>query len=258
MHLGDYENHAAGRPRWPHLLLLRALLAGCPAAGCSGLRDHSSGWNEGKLAGARGGEGRGEWDTQAFAGDVLDLVRPAAMQGPAEHHAPAAAGRLPHGQRQQQRWGTIFDAGRSSASLLRRGDSPLTGAELARWWCELRTSLSVDPDPSNGGGGWERGHHDGRELLRRTAWWVAAPCTCVYEYVDTRQAPLDATSALASTISAITSRVAGACGLTSTPPNSCNLNYYPPGGGVGWHADDEMLFGGHGEPKLIVRSSSVL
>jgi alkylated DNA repair dioxygenase AlkB len=39
-------------------------------------------------------------------------------------------------------------------------------------------------------------------------------------------------------------QVTAACGVEVSPPNSCNLNYYPPGGGVGFHADDEPLFGG--------------
>ena len=34
--------------------------------------------------------------------------------------------------------------------------------------------------------------------------------------------------------------------------NSCNLNYYPRGGGVGFHADDEFLFDGlHRDVRII-------
>lgn len=37
--------------------------------------------------------------------------------------------------------------------------------------------------------------------------------------------------------------------------NSCNLNYYPTGGGVGFHADDEFLFDGLEQPVRIVSLS---
>eukprot|EP00980_Cylindrotheca_fusiformis_P003450 scaffold770_cov109-Cylindrotheca_fusiformis.AAC.17 len=37
--------------------------------------------------------------------------------------------------------------------------------------------------------------------------------------------------------------------------NSCNLNYYPTGGGVGFHADDEFLFDGLQQPVRIVSLS---
>ena len=41
------------------------------------------------------------------------------------------------------------------------------------------------------------------------------------------------------------------------PPefNCCNLNYYPRGGGVGFHADDEFLFDGLCRPVRIVSLS---
>lgn len=37
--------------------------------------------------------------------------------------------------------------------------------------------------------------------------------------------------------------------------NSCNLNYYPQGGGVGFHADDEFLFDGLEQSVRIVSLS---
>merc|ERR1712216_225048 len=40
----------------------------------------------------------------------------------------------------------------------------------------------------------------------------------------------------------ITREVTKAVGLRSGELNCVNLNYYPCGGGVGWHADDEFLF----------------
>jgi alkylated DNA repair dioxygenase AlkB len=37
--------------------------------------------------------------------------------------------------------------------------------------------------------------------------------------------------------------------------NSCNLNYYPTGGGVGFHADDEFLFDGQEQAVRIISLS---
>jgi hypothetical protein len=37
--------------------------------------------------------------------------------------------------------------------------------------------------------------------------------------------------------------------------NAVNLNYYPPGGGVGWHADDEYLWNAGQMPVCIVSLS---
>lgn len=46
-------------------------------------------------------------------------------------------------------------------------------------------------------------------------------------------------------------------GGQNTPPefDCCNLNYYPRGGGVGFHADDEFLFDGLRRPVRIVSLS---
>lgn len=43
----------------------------------------------------------------------------------------------------------------------------------------------------------------------------------------------------------MTRAVEALCGLNEGELNSVNLNYYPRGGGVGFHADDEFLFDGH-------------
>ena len=61
------------------------------------------------------------------------------------------------------------------------------------------------------------------------------------------------------TLCQITRCVEAACGLQGCSAaqgglNSVNLNYYPSGGGVGFHADDEFLFDGlrqHTVPPLL-------
>ena len=147
-------------------------------------------------------------------------------------------------------WETLLRDGSSEAALLRSASHRLFSAdELAGWWDDLHPQR-FDGRP----GAWEAGHHQGVELLRRTAWWVAPPCTCEYVYEDTR-APTVHDAALADVVAAVTARVAAACGVEANPPNSCNLNYYPPGGGVGFHADDEPIFGGATDEKLIISLS---
>lgn len=65
--------------------------------------------------------------------------------------------------------------------------------------------------------------------------------------------------AMRETLCQITRCVEAACGLQGCSAaqgglNSVNLNYYPSGGGVGFHADDEFLFDGlrqHTVPPLL-------
>ena len=54
----------------------------------------------------------------------------------------------------------------------------------------------------------------------------------------------------------LTAQVTAALGLPpEAGPNSANLNYYPQGGGVGFHADDEPLFAGTERDTRIVSLS---
>ena len=154
-------------------------------------------------------------------------------------------GRLPH----RDGWEAVVQDGSSVCNVRRAAAGALTSAELSSWWAALHPLRFLGRE-----GGWDQGHHNGVELLRSTAWWVAQPCTCEYVYVDTRQPPVQDPE-LSAVISAISRRVAVACGVEASPPNSCNLNYYPPGGGVGWHADDEPIFGSSEDEKLIISLS---
>lgn len=138
--------------------------------------------------------------------------------------------------------------GKSSSFLLRASRGPLRPSELSQWFEALHPLKYTTASP------WSQGHHAGKELLRKTAWWVAAPCTCSYSYADTCQPPVQDTK-FKELVATITERIAAVCGLEGTPPNSCNLNYYPEGGGVGWHADSEPIFGSDADEKLIISLS---
>jgi alkylated DNA repair dioxygenase AlkB len=157
----------------------------------------------------------------------------------------ALPGRLPR----PDGWEAVVQDERSVCNVRRGEASALTNEELSSWWDALHPRQFLTRE-----GAWDRGHHNGVELLRSTAWWVAQPCTCEYVYVDTHQPPVRDPK-LSAAVNEITQRVAAVCGVEASPPNSCNLNYYPPGGGVGWHADDEPIFGTPEDEKLIISLS---
>jgi len=80
-------------------------------------------------------------------------------------------------------------------------------------------------------------------IPRKTAWMVTGNCTCSYRYggvdVEPQQFP--------GWMHELLEVYMPLCGINSRNnwPNSCNLNLYKDGGmSVGWHADDEKLFGG--------------
>ena len=149
------------------------------------------------------------------------------------------------------RWTPLLHdpARRSYAYLLRRG-AHLCDAQLAAWFDALHPRACADA------GAWTAAHYRGEELLRRTAWAVLdSRCQCEYGYSDTWQ-PCVTDERMLRVLREISVVVAAACGLptclspatTAAPDaswpaiNAVNLNYYPCGGGVGWHADDEFLF----------------
>eukprot|EP00978_Attheya_sp_CCMP212_P017669 scaffold47334_cov43-Attheya_sp.AAC.3 len=133
-----------------------------------------------------------------------------------------------------------------------------TREQLDRWFRELHPSSFVTNEDTDDVA-WTDAHYQGEILLRKTAWCVLdsatnknedveSSCQCEYGYSDTWQ-PILRSEKMKRTLMEITSAVSRVCGLTSTGEecqsellNSCNLNYYPRGGGVGFHADDEFLF----------------
>ncbi|CAD7960676.1 unnamed protein product [Amoebophrya sp. A25] len=123
--------------------------------------------------------------------------------------------------------------------------------ELARWFRELHPdALGV-----NTTGAWTDAHYKGKLLLRKTAWHVLNPeCECEYGYSDTWQMRIT-NERMRDLLSEMSQRVFEVCGLDGDDLNSVNLNYYPRGGGVGFHADDEFLFDGLNRDACIVSLS---
>lgn len=156
------------------------------------------------------------------------------------------------------------DARRSFAYVLPATAGSHFSAEQLRTWFAALHPRQYATD----GRAWTTASYRGEELLRRTAWaTLDERCRCDYGYSDTWQHRITDTRMLA-VLHEITLAVAGACGLPTclgsgggqakagyATLNSVNLNYYPTGGGVGWHADDEFLFDSLNREATIVSLS---
>lgn len=120
-------------------------------------------------------------------------------------------------------------------------------SQLDQWFRALHPSHYT---PKEGASSWTDVYYKGEKLLRKTAW--TTHCQCDYGYSDTWQTPATHPE-FKEVVQEITQAVIAATGCTSL--NCCNLNYYPQGGGVGWHADDEFLFDARRRPTCIVSLS---
>ena len=126
-----------------------------------------------------------------------------------------------------------------------------TKEQLDRWFQRLHPSSYTTDDLDDTA--WTSAHYQNKKLLRQTAWCVFDEnCCCEYGYSDTWQ-PILRNTQMKDTIQEITDVVSRIVGKTCF--NSCNLNYYPQGGGVGFHADDEFLFDGLSRSVTIVSLS---
>jgi alkylated DNA repair dioxygenase AlkB len=162
---------------------------------------------------------------------------------------------------------------RSHAFLLRQEDSGIDAATLRGWFERLHPRAHASEEtvasdaetlPATGalpsqiaacGCAWTSAQHLGRRLLRQTAWVAFLPeCTCEYGYDDTWQ-KLATDDRFTSLVKSIGRTIESMLGLEEGLFNSCNLNYYPRGGGVGFHADDEYLFDGLERDVTIVSLS---
>jgi alkylated DNA repair dioxygenase AlkB len=124
-----------------------------------------------------------------------------------------------------------------------------TRSQLDQWFSALHPSRYTDQEE----GSWTDSYYKGELLLRKTAWTTfPQDCHCDYGYSDTWQIQASSQE-FQNTIQEITQAIVKVTGCTSL--NCCNLNYYPQGGGVGWHADDEFLFDGLHQPTCIVSLS---
>ena len=122
---------------------------------------------------------------------------------------------------------------------------------LSSWFDSLHPSVYQD-EPN--GHAWTDASYKGRKLLRKTAWHTLDDgCSCAYGYSDTWQEQITS-GQMKDVLAAVTETVARALprGEGIEELNCVNLNYYPSGGGVGWHADDESLFDGLCRPTRIV------
>ena len=126
--------------------------------------------------------------------------------------------------------------------------------ELDDWFHALHPSrYEKDDNDDSSFLAWTDAYYKGEKLLRQTAWCTLQPgCLCDYGYSDTWQRRVTNTQLL-SVVERITEKIKHVTGCQSL--NSCNLNYYPQGGGVGFHADDEFLFDGTRRPTCIVSLS---
>ena len=88
---------------------------------------------------------------------------------------------------------------------------------------------------------------------RRAIWYTEARCSCCYNYggATLTSTPMD------MWMREVVDQIIPLCGLEPDDgPNSCHLACYPDGRAtVGWHADDEALFGAPGQPRAIVSLS---
>jgi len=146
-------------------------------------------------------------------------------------------------------------------------DSPaFTPSQLDEWFRKLHPSNYQNNNYNDVIGSalsWTNATYKNQILLRKTAWHTFdEECTCEYGYSDTWQ-PLIQNQKMKDVLREITGvvqKVIGASGDGGNVSgegllNSVNLNYYPQGGGVGFHADDEFLFNGLNQETRIVSLS---
>eukprot|EP00546_Thalassionema_frauenfeldii_P004363 CAMPEP_0178912320 /NCGR_PEP_ID=MMETSP0786-20121207/10196_1 /TAXON_ID=186022 /ORGANISM="Thalassionema frauenfeldii, Strain CCMP 1798" /LENGTH=269 /DNA_ID=CAMNT_0020584887 /DNA_START=67 /DNA_END=876 /DNA_ORIENTATION=+ len=144
----------------------------------------------------------------------------------------------------QQQWNVLVEDNETNSFSYYLKDA-FPQEQLDRWFEELHPSNFVANNNA-----WTDAQYKGEPLLRKTAWVVLQDeCICEYGYSDTWQS-IATSPKFRQTISGISKAVQKVTGDRSI--NCCNLNYYPRGGGVGFHADDESLFdGAHQNIRII-------
>lgn len=118
-----------------------------------------------------------------------------------------------------------------------------TYTQLDQWFDALHPSEFIQSKHSTvDEHAWTPAMHHGQPLLRQTAWVTLdyPHCTCALGYSDTWQEAATC-PIFRRVIAEITEYIKDATGCTTF--NACTLTYYPPGGGVNWHADDAFLWG---------------
>lgn len=131
-------------------------------------------------------------------------------------------------------------------------NSVLTIFRLDGWFESLHPSQYTE-EPK--GHVWTEASYKGETLLCQTAWFTMDErCTCEYGYSDTLQPQIKSLK-MSKVLHDITQSVCKVVGADENDLNSANLNYYPQGGGVGFHADDEFLFDGLNRETCIISLS---
>uniref|UniRef100_A0A7S2IFB1 Fe2OG dioxygenase domain-containing protein n=1 Tax=Helicotheca tamesis TaxID=374047 RepID=A0A7S2IFB1_9STRA len=161
-----------------------------------------------------------------------------------------------------EKWETfVNDPKHQSYSYLLRHDDDGENAmmpknQLDAWFQQLHpSSYTNNNNDDNNNGAWTPASYQNQKLLRQTAWYTLPnQCTCEYGYSDTWQ-PQITHPKMKSLLVDITAHITRLCGLKDGELNCVNLNYYPRGGGVGYHADDEFLFDGLRREVRIVSLS---
>lgn len=142
-------------------------------------------------------------------------------------------------------------------------DAVISSSRLDEWFTALHPN-NYTSEPT--GHAWTDASYENRVLSRNTAWSASLNnddsdgerCTCEYGYSDTWQPLIRSTKMLTvlRDITSVIKTIVGGSGAEGHDGfNSVNLNYYPMGGGVGYHADDEFLFDGLNQSIRIVSLS---
>lgn len=131
-------------------------------------------------------------------------------------------------------------------------DNVFKTEQLDDWFRLLHPSQYVDEPKDHA---WTGASYKGTLLLRQTGWYTLdSACTCEYGYSDTWQHQIQSEK-MRQVLRDITASVVDVVGGDESEFNSVNLNYYPQGGGVGFHADDEFLFDGLNRETRIISLS---
>lgn len=136
-------------------------------------------------------------------------------------------------------WSNVLDDPESGA-FVRHRQGAFSSEKVAEWarLCQRRLK-------------WSRPCIGSAPLPREAGWLVSDGCTCKYGYATLSFPP----NVMEDWFQQLTRDVCEACGISELP-NSCNINRYNSGSeSVGWHADDEELFGASSHQALIISLS---
>lgn len=128
----------------------------------------------------------------------------------------------------------------SCARHIKYGVNPVL---LERWWKQIIEGCR-----------WVNAASTSRAIPRMVCWFTSQGCKCVYKYSGVISKPIGYPKWLGD-IAKTLMKVLG-FDKKLQPPSCCNVNLYRNGNDcVGWHADDEPLFGGEKANTIILSLS---